>query len=82
MLLQPTCSCFHSIQKTPLYMAAKEGHIHAVEWLVNNGADINMETHDGVSPWGYIIKGWFELEKPESECIYPKYRIYIVLWTI
>ena len=50
MLLQPTCSCFHSIQKTPLYMAAKEGHIHAVEWLVNNGADINMETHDGVSP--------------------------------
>ena len=59
MLLQPTWMlvsyitlaypCFHSIQKTPLHMAAKEGHIDAVEWLVNNSADINMKNHDGVS---------------------------------
>ena len=37
------------MQWTPLYMAAEGGHIEIVRYLVDNGADINIKDHNGVS---------------------------------
>ena len=38
---------FH--QRTPLHVAAEAGHVDTVEYLVNNGADINFKDDDGVN---------------------------------
>lgn len=32
--------------ETPLYFAAKYGHLRAVKWLIKAGADINRKTND------------------------------------
>ena len=36
-------------QQTPLHLAAREGHMDTVEFLINNGADINIQDNNGVS---------------------------------
>ena len=36
-------------QQTPLHLAAREGHMDTVEFLINNEADINIQDNDGVS---------------------------------
>ena len=36
-------------QWTPLHLAAREGHMNTVEFLINNGADINIQDNDEVS---------------------------------
>lgn len=35
---------------TPLYLACQEGHLHLVEYLVNDcGADVHLRAHDGMT---------------------------------
>jgi len=41
-------------RSTPLHLAAKEGHLHVVEYLVNQKANINAKTKD-VEFWYLII---------------------------
>ena len=36
---------------TPLHRAAEEGHVDAVTYLVQKGANIHSEGNDGVSEW-------------------------------
>ena len=36
-------------QRTPLHKAAKRGHVGAVEYLLQAGADVNIQGDDGVS---------------------------------
>jgi len=36
-------------QNTPLFWAAKGGHLDAVTRLVGKGADVNIRNHSGVS---------------------------------
>ena len=40
---------FSLYQRTPLYIASKEGYKYTVECLVAKGADINIEDDEGVS---------------------------------
>ena len=42
-------TCFSLKQWTPLHLAARGGHMNTVEFLFNNGADINIQDNDGVS---------------------------------
>ena len=42
-------TCFSLKQWTPLHLAAREGHMTTVEFLINNGADINIQNNDEVS---------------------------------
>ena len=42
-----TTIIFH--QWSPLHVAAEDGHDYTVEWLVKNGARIDIEDKDGVS---------------------------------
>ena len=42
-------TCFSLKQWTPLHLAAREGHMNTVEFLINNGADINIQDTDEVS---------------------------------
>ena len=42
----------HSLyQRTPMYIAAKEGYYHTVRYLVEKGADANIADDAGVSMW-------------------------------
>lgn len=35
---------------TPLYLACQEGHLHVVEYLMNDcGADVHLRAHDGMT---------------------------------
>ena len=43
----------YSNQKTPLHLAAVEGHVDTVKYLVNKGVDINIKDINGVSEWEY-----------------------------
>ena len=36
-------------QRTPLHCAAKWGHVGAVDYLIQAGADVNIKDDDGVS---------------------------------
>ena len=38
-------------QRTPLYIAAKEGYAYTVDNLLLEGADANMTDNNGVSMW-------------------------------
>ena len=38
-------------QRTPLYIAAKEGYEYTVKYLVQKGADANLTDNEGVSMW-------------------------------
>lgn len=40
---------YYSNQKTPLHLAAVEGHVDTVKYLVNKGVDINIKDINGVS---------------------------------
>lgn len=42
-------TCFTLKQWTPLHLAAREGHMTTVEFLINNEADINIQDNDEVS---------------------------------
>jgi len=35
---------------TPLHLAAYNGHLNVVEYLVNQRAEINLKNHDGKTP--------------------------------
>ena len=37
-----------SYQRTPLHVAASKGHDYTVEWLVKEGADMNIKDKTGV----------------------------------
>ena len=43
--------------KTPLYLAAARGNLHAVESLVHNGADVNACDSEGYTPLIAALKG-------------------------
>uniref|UniRef100_A0A914HAW4 ANK_REP_REGION domain-containing protein n=1 Tax=Globodera rostochiensis TaxID=31243 RepID=A0A914HAW4_GLORO len=36
---------------SPLYLAAREGHLEVCKLLIAKGADTNQKTNNGVSPW-------------------------------
>ena len=38
-------------QRTPLYIAAKEGYAYTVDYLLQKEANANMTANDGVSMW-------------------------------
>ena len=38
-------------QETPLHLAAEAGHVDAVTYLVENGANIDSKDNYGVSEW-------------------------------
>lgn len=38
-------------QCTPLHIAAREGYVGIVRWLVGKGADIKIQDSDGVSTY-------------------------------
>ena len=37
------------IRETPLHRAARWGHVGAVEYIIQAGADVNIKDDDGVS---------------------------------
>lgn len=43
--------------ETPLYFAAKYGHLRAVKWLIKAGADINRKTNDLSCPLYAAVDG-------------------------
>lgn len=40
--------CLSLCQRTPLHIAAGEGYVNAVEFLVDKGADVSITDDDGV----------------------------------
>lgn len=44
-----------SYQRTPLHIAAAEGHVDIVVYLVKNGADINMKDKKGVGVTNLLV---------------------------
>uniref|UniRef100_A0A914HAA8 ANK_REP_REGION domain-containing protein n=1 Tax=Globodera rostochiensis TaxID=31243 RepID=A0A914HAA8_GLORO len=40
-----------SLGFSPLYLAAREGHLEVCKLLIAKGADTNQKTNNGVSPW-------------------------------
>ena len=38
---------------TPLHLAARQGHVDIVRYLVDKGADLNIKDEDGVSEQEY-----------------------------
>jgi ankyrin repeat protein len=46
-------------KRTPLILAASNGHTSVVTFLVSNGADVNLKDGDGQSPLMYAAKGSF-----------------------
>ncbi|XP_030631346.1 ankyrin repeat and SOCS box protein 3 [Chanos chanos] len=43
--------------ETPLYLAAKNGHLRVVKWLIKGGADMNRETNDMSCPLFAAVDG-------------------------
>ena len=50
LLKNITVDCRTIDGKTPLYLAASRGNLHAVEVLVHNGADVNACDSEGYTP--------------------------------
>ena len=48
-----TCLLDSSHQRTALHVAAQRGHVDTVRYLVNKGADINIQDNKGVSERKY-----------------------------
>lgn len=53
------------IKETPLHMAVKEHRTEYIKWLLENGADPNVQNKDGVSPFYHAVANAVDLEKYE-----------------
>ena len=47
------CSLLSPYQDTPLHMAAHNGHTDTLQYLIDQGAGINVKNNHGVSEWDY-----------------------------
>ena len=52
---RPCSLCFFDSphQVTPLHIAANSGQVETVRWLVEQGADVNIQTNEGVGEYEY-----------------------------
>ncbi len=53
--------------RTPLHWAARNDHLNIVKFLVNNGADVNAEDNQGISPLFYSV--WLGGNYEIAECL-------------
>jgi ankyrin repeat protein len=47
-----------------LTAAILKGHLNVLDWLISNGADVNMEYHDGIGPLEVALRN------PEPTVVY------------